>query len=158
MVLFFFLACDLNLQKLGAMQYVVISVGQSLSLCQTGNQNPNAWLVLCGRIKLNYSNYYVNVFFFCQYAEKTGINANKSVKTKFLYCYFFSDANQRMMHVNTVSLSPYPVNIPGDLTVSGSGILGKNLTGSYSLKVNIHKKTLGFIWAPIPCVANYGSW
>lgn len=53
-------------------------------------------------------------------------------------------------------VSPHPVKVPGDLTVTGGLTFNRGAGGSISLDVTI-KRYLGFFWLTVPCISNVGS-
>ncbi|OPL21199.1 hypothetical protein AM593_10784, partial [Mytilus galloprovincialis] len=69
--------------------------------------------------------------------------------------YTDCNSNQALLHVDSVSLNPYPPQIPGDLRASGHLVLGRNISGHIELQVSIHKHAI--FWIPVPCVSGFGS-
>ncbi|XP_076445653.1 ganglioside GM2 activator-like [Babylonia areolata] len=67
-----------------------------------------------------------------------------------------SQKETELMTFPEARLSPYPVPVPGDLSVSGSLRLNRNATGSVSLDVTI-ERYVGFFWLSVPCISNVGS-
>ncbi|XP_077588409.1 ganglioside GM2 activator-like [Stigmatopora nigra] len=58
--------------------------------------------------------------------------------------------------LNTLSVSPDPINIPGRVTVSASGNMSVELRAPLNVKV-ILKKSARFFWWEVPCKSNVGS-
>ncbi|XP_005103957.1 ganglioside GM2 activator [Aplysia californica] len=55
------------------------------------------------------------------------------------------------------SVKPYPVAIPGIVTVTGSGSVNRNLTGG-GLDLQVHiERYVGFLWVTVPCISDVGS-
>lgn len=74
-------------------------------------------------------------------------------------CYqfvIFLDSNQALLHFDSVSLNPYPPQIPGNVTVSGHLVLGRDISGHIQLQVSVHYRAI--FWVPIPCLSGFGSW
>lgn len=58
--------------------------------------------------------------------------------------------------LKTLSLSPDPISIPGDLTAEASGATSVELSAPLLLNVTLEKEVAGF-WVTIPCVEEMGS-
>ncbi|KAM7389334.1 hypothetical protein PAMP_023319 [Pampus punctatissimus] len=58
--------------------------------------------------------------------------------------------------LKSLSVSPDPISIPGDLTASASGSTSVELTAPLSLNVTLEKEVAGF-WVKIPCLEEMGS-
>ncbi|KAE8277153.1 Ganglioside GM2 activator Cerebroside sulfate activator protein GM2-AP [Larimichthys crocea] len=58
--------------------------------------------------------------------------------------------------IKSLSLSPDPISIPGDLTASASGSTSVELSAPLSVNVTLEKEVAGF-WVKIPCVDELGS-
>ncbi|XP_061690773.1 ganglioside GM2 activator [Syngnathoides biaculeatus] len=58
--------------------------------------------------------------------------------------------------VKTLSVSPDPISIPGDLTVSASGSTSVELRAPLNVNVTVEKEVAGF-WVKIPCLDELGS-
>ncbi|GFR94370.1 ganglioside GM2 activator [Elysia marginata] len=58
--------------------------------------------------------------------------------------------------VNSASLKPDPLKLPGKVTVSGSMTIKKPFGTPLKMKLSIYYKTLG-IWIKVPCVDGVGS-
>ncbi|KAE8286351.1 Ganglioside GM2 activator Cerebroside sulfate activator protein GM2-AP [Larimichthys crocea] len=58
--------------------------------------------------------------------------------------------------MKSLSLSPDPISIPGDLTASASGSTSVELSAPLSVNVTLEKEVAGF-WVKIPCVDELGS-
>ncbi|XP_013409566.1 ganglioside GM2 activator [Lingula anatina] len=57
--------------------------------------------------------------------------------------------------VKNLTLSPQPVRVPGNITVSGAVIFKENLVSPISVKVTMEAKE--FFWITLPCEDNVGS-
>ncbi|XP_071137086.1 protein lin-12-like [Mytilus edulis] len=69
--------------------------------------------------------------------------------------YTDCSSNQALLHFDSVKLNPYPPIIPGNITVSGHLVLGRNISGHIELQVSIHVHAI--FWIPVPCVSGFGS-
>ncbi|XP_062976966.1 ganglioside GM2 activator [Elgaria multicarinata webbii] len=58
--------------------------------------------------------------------------------------------------IRSLSVSPDPISIPGDVTVSASAATSVNLVSPLMGNVTLEKR-LGEMWLKIPCVDNIGS-
>ncbi|ELU03813.1 hypothetical protein CAPTEDRAFT_155689 [Capitella teleta] len=58
-------------------------------------------------------------------------------------------------NLTSLSLTPDPLKIPGNITVSFSGELGVDLSTPIKLELMLKKKV--FFWVEIPCIDNVGS-
>ncbi|KAF7707461.1 ganglioside GM2 activator [Silurus meridionalis] len=58
--------------------------------------------------------------------------------------------------MKSLSLSPDPINIPGDLTASAAGTTSVALVSPVSLNVTLEKEVAGF-WVKVPCLEELGS-
>ncbi|XP_072251264.1 ganglioside GM2 activator [Leuresthes tenuis] len=58
--------------------------------------------------------------------------------------------------LKTLTLSPDPIAIPGDLTASATGSTSVELAAPLSLNVILEKEVAGF-WVKVPCVEELGS-
>ncbi|XP_070818813.1 ganglioside GM2 activator [Chaetodon trifascialis] len=58
--------------------------------------------------------------------------------------------------LKTLTVSPDPISIPGDLTASASGSTSVELSAPLSLNVTLEKEVAGF-WVKVPCVEELGS-
>lgn len=58
--------------------------------------------------------------------------------------------------LKTLTLSPDPIAIPGDLKASASGSTSVELSAPLSLNVTLEKEVAGF-WVKVPCVEELGS-
>ncbi|XP_073343831.1 ganglioside GM2 activator [Pagrus major] len=58
--------------------------------------------------------------------------------------------------LKTLTVSPDPIAIPGDLTASASGSTSVELSAPLSLNVTLEKEVAGF-WVKIPCLDELGS-
>nr|KAG5699398.1 hypothetical protein BaRGS_008306 [Batillaria attramentaria] len=54
-------------------------------------------------------------------------------------------------------MSPSPVKVPGDLTVSGALTLNRLAAGNMKLDLTI-ERYVGFFWVTVPCISDVGSW
>lgn len=72
--------------------------------------------------------------------------------------FFISDDRSiEVGHIDAANLNPYPIIIPGKLTVNGQAHLFHNVTANTQLHVQFkrHLPLLGY--TTIPCVSNVGS-
>ncbi|XP_026773314.3 ganglioside GM2 activator [Pangasianodon hypophthalmus] len=58
--------------------------------------------------------------------------------------------------MKSLTLSPDPINIPGDLTASASGTTSVALVSPLSVNVTLEKEVAGY-WVKVPCVDELGS-
>ncbi|XP_049595310.1 ganglioside GM2 activator [Syngnathus scovelli] len=58
--------------------------------------------------------------------------------------------------LRTLSVSPDPISIPGDLTASASGSTSVELRAPLNVNVTLEKEVAGF-WVKIPCLDELGS-
>ncbi|XP_070769467.1 ganglioside GM2 activator [Enoplosus armatus] len=58
--------------------------------------------------------------------------------------------------LKTLTVSPDPISIPGDLTASASGSTSVELSAPLALNVTLEKEVAGF-WVKVPCVEELGS-
>ncbi|XP_029957910.1 ganglioside GM2 activator isoform X1 [Salarias fasciatus] len=58
--------------------------------------------------------------------------------------------------LSSLTISPDPISIPGDLTASASGSTTVALTAPLAVNVTLEKEVAGF-WVKIPCVEELGS-
>ncbi|XP_076594484.1 ganglioside GM2 activator [Chaetodon auriga] len=58
--------------------------------------------------------------------------------------------------LKTLTVSPDPISIPGELTASASGSTSVELSAPLSLNVTLEKEVAGF-WVKVPCVEELGS-
>ncbi|XP_038628149.1 ganglioside GM2 activator [Tachyglossus aculeatus] len=58
--------------------------------------------------------------------------------------------------IRSLAVSPNPINIPGDVTVSASGSTSVSLTAPQKVELTVEKEVAGF-WIKIPCVEQIGS-
>ncbi|XP_047441199.1 ganglioside GM2 activator [Mugil cephalus] len=58
--------------------------------------------------------------------------------------------------LKSLSLSPDPINIPGDLTASASGSTSVELESPLAVSLTVKKEVAGF-WVKVPCVEDFGS-
>ncbi|KAK5864350.1 hypothetical protein PBY51_015599 [Eleginops maclovinus] len=58
--------------------------------------------------------------------------------------------------LKTLTVSPDPISIPGDLTASASGSTSVELAAPLSVNVTLEKEVAGF-WVKIPCLEELGS-
>lgn len=58
--------------------------------------------------------------------------------------------------MKTLTVSPDPISIPGDLTASASGSTSVELAAPLSVNVTLEKEVAGF-WVKVPCVEELGS-
>uniref|UniRef100_A0A3Q0S704 Ganglioside GM2 activator n=1 Tax=Amphilophus citrinellus TaxID=61819 RepID=A0A3Q0S704_AMPCI len=58
--------------------------------------------------------------------------------------------------LKTLSVSPDPISIPGDLTASASGSTSVELSAPLALNVTLEKEVAGF-WVKVPCLEEVGS-
>nr|XP_046262801.1 ganglioside GM2 activator [Scatophagus argus] len=58
--------------------------------------------------------------------------------------------------LKTLTLSPDPITIPGDLRASASGSTSVELSAPLSLNVTLEKEVAGF-WVKVPCLEELGS-
>lgn len=58
--------------------------------------------------------------------------------------------------MKTLSVSPDPIAIPGDLSAEASGTTSVDLAAPLSLNMTLEKEVAGF-WVKIPCVEELGS-
>ncbi|XP_005948451.1 ganglioside GM2 activator [Haplochromis burtoni] len=58
--------------------------------------------------------------------------------------------------LKTLTMSPDPISIPGDLTASASGSTAVELGAPLSLNVTLEKEVAGF-WVKVPCLDEVGS-
>lgn len=58
--------------------------------------------------------------------------------------------------LKTLSVSPDPIDIPGDLRAEASGSTSVDLAAPLALNVTLEKEVAGF-WVKIPCVDQLGS-
>ncbi|XP_061541667.1 LOW QUALITY PROTEIN: ganglioside GM2 activator [Phycodurus eques] len=58
--------------------------------------------------------------------------------------------------LKTLSVSPDPISIPGDLTASASGSTSVELRAPLNVNVTVEKEVAGF-WVKIPCLDDLGS-
>ena len=61
------------------------------------------------------------------------------------------------MQVTHLDITPNPILLPGDITVSLSGANLASIA-SAKMRMTMTRKTLGVINLPVPCVENVGSW
>lgn len=60
-------------------------------------------------------------------------------------------------HLRSLTVTPDPIPVPGDITVAAQGVSSENIGGSLSADVKIEVNPFGHIWVPLPCVDNIGS-
>lgn len=58
--------------------------------------------------------------------------------------------------LKSLSLSPDPIGIPGDLTASAAGATTVELTSPLAVNVTLEKEVAGF-WVKVPCLEDIGS-
>jgi len=58
-------------------------------------------------------------------------------------------------HVTKLSISPDPVELPGNITVAAAAALTANISAPISAEVKLEKKV--GVWVKIPCVDDVGS-
>lgn len=58
--------------------------------------------------------------------------------------------------LKTLTVSPDPISIPGELTAEASGTTAVELTSPLALNLTLEKEVAGF-WVKIPCVDQLGS-
>ncbi|XP_035525238.1 ganglioside GM2 activator [Morone saxatilis] len=58
--------------------------------------------------------------------------------------------------LKTLTLSPDPISIPGELTAAASGSTSVELNAPLALNVTLEKEVAGF-WVKIPCLEELGS-
>lgn len=58
--------------------------------------------------------------------------------------------------LKTLTVSPDPISIPGDLMASASGSTSVELAALLSVNVSLEKEVAGF-WVKVPCVEELGS-
>ncbi|OWF52489.1 Ganglioside GM2 activator [Mizuhopecten yessoensis] len=66
-----------------------------------------------------------------------------------------SDVNN-IVHVNSATVTPFPVVVPGNVDVAGNLDVLKNITGPLQMHLSVQRKFLG-LWVTVPCVSNVGS-
>ncbi|XP_028669050.1 ganglioside GM2 activator [Erpetoichthys calabaricus] len=84
--------------------------------------------------------------------RKVHLNSAKAVGFSWSNCG--GDKDPAVM--NTMSLSPDPIVIPGDLKASAAGSTAVALSSPLSVNVTLHKEVAGF-WVKVPCVEQIGS-
>jgi len=60
------------------------------------------------------------------------------------------------VHLRTLSVSPDPIPLPGQITVSASAEVGESVAGNIKASVKMETELFGHFF-PIPCVDNVGS-
>ncbi|XP_029296748.1 ganglioside GM2 activator [Cottoperca gobio] len=58
--------------------------------------------------------------------------------------------------LKTLTVSPDPISIPGDLTASAAGSTSVELAAPLAVNVTLEKEVAGF-WVKVPCVEELGS-
>lgn len=57
----------------------------------------------------------------------------------------------------SMSLTPSPAVLPGDITVGMQGTVHHNFGSDVKMRVTMHKQLLGQ-WTMVPCANSVGSW
>ncbi|KAK3097084.1 hypothetical protein FSP39_006236 [Pinctada imbricata] len=61
----------------------------------------------------------------------------------------------KVIHVTSAHISPYPVIVPGDITGDIVIQAPRYVNGKYKIQLAIHKKAL--LWIKVPCLSGVGS-
>jgi len=65
--------------------------------------------------------------------------------------------SEDLLSLPSKSINPYPIKVPGDLTVSGQAVFHREARpGDFKLELHIQRKVT-FIWITVPCIAEVGS-
>ena len=68
-----------------------------------------------------------------------------------------SDPENELLQFSEVDVSPYPIVVPGNVSVSSKLKINREFSGNITLRLTIQIK-IGSLWLRLPCVANIGSW
>jgi len=60
--------------------------------------------------------------------------------------------------IPNAKLAPYPVPVPGDIHVTGSVRVNRNVTSNSGIKLDLTvERYVGFFWLTVPCISEVGS-
>lgn len=71
---------------------------------------------------------------------------------------FFSDNSpNKIAHVTSAHLNPFPVVVPGDVT-GDIVVQAPRLVEGNHYKLDVHIQKHALFWITVPCISNVGSW
>lgn len=74
-----------------------------------------------------------------------------------IYCHLASTTAHPYVTFTSMSLTPSPAVLPGDITVSMTGTVHHNFGNDVRMRVHMDKLLLGQ-WTTVPCANKVGSW
>lgn len=79
------------------------------------------------------------------------------LKISLVYVLIAATTAHPYVTFTSMSISPNPVVLPGDITVGVQGTVHHNFGSNVNMSVRMDKQLLG-MWTMVPCANNVGSW
>lgn len=70
---------------------------------------------------------------------------------------FLDSSPNKIAHVTSAHLNPFPVVVPGDLT-GDIVVQAPRLVEGNHYKLDVHIQKHAIFWITVPCISNVGSW
>lgn len=70
---------------------------------------------------------------------------------------FLDSSPNKIAHVTSAHLNPFPVVVPGDLT-GDIVVQAPRLVEGNHYKLDVHIQKHALFWITVPCISNVGSW